>query len=77
MLEFQRPEDALTLTPFQLVDICASILKVPADVLNLLPDTANLEERFESDLVQAKEDRREDDEQRSEQLRGHDERMGV
>ena len=61
VLEFQRPEDALTFTPFQLVDICTSLLEVPADVLNFLPDTANLEEGFESDLVQAKEDCRDDD----------------
>jgi hypothetical protein len=64
--ECQRPKDALTFTPFQVVDICASILELPADILNLLPDTANFEERFELDVVQAEEDSRDNDEKRGE-----------
>lgn len=69
------PEDGLTFTPLQLIDICARLLKVPTDVLNLFPDTADLEEGFEFDLVQAEEDSRDDDQQRSEQPCSHDERI--
>jgi len=68
---------SLTFTPLQFIDICASLLKFSTDVLNLLPDAANLKERLESDLVQAKKDGREDDEKRGEQPRGHGESMGA
>lgn len=62
----QRPKGALTFTPFQVVDICATVLEFPTDILNLLPDTTNFEERLESDLIQAEEDSRDNDEKRGE-----------
>lgn len=69
--------DALTFTPFQLVDVRTCALELPADVLNVLPDTANLEERFKPDLVQAKEDCGNDKEERSEKPHSHDEGLGA
>lgn len=61
----------LTFTPFHLFDICTSLLKLYTDILNLLPDTTDFEERLESDLVQAQEDGRDDEEKRGEQPQGH------
>lgn len=60
-LKVQSPENTLTLASFQLFNICTGLLEVPTDILNFLPDTANLKEGFESNMVQAKEYRRDND----------------
>jgi len=67
----------LTFTTLQFVNKYASLLQLPTDILNLPPDADGLEKRFESNLVQTKDDGEDDDEKRSGQPHGHDDSVGV
>jgi len=67
----------LTFTSLQFVNRDASVLELPTDILDFPPDAGNFEKRFESDLVQTKEDGGDYDEKRGEQPHGHDVSVGV